>query len=308
MNDFFSPYVLLRLCFYYIITMTPNKPIVPSPICLFDYTDYRRFLEDYIQEKKTENSHFSFRYIADRLDLRSSGFILYVIQGKRRLSEELTFKICQFFKFTKKETEYFLLLVKYAHTKSFVEKQFYFDRLAAMRRVTVRCIEPQKYRYYEKWYYLAIREYVAIHRFVDQYEKLARDLTPSITPAQAAEAIHTLEELGLIRKNEQDFYERVEAVTSTGDAWQSATVHNLQQQLLDISKDALARLPKKKRDFSNLTLSMSRRTFDEARIRIEQLRAELLELARRDENPDGIYQISIQAFPLHDDFSKGGNI
>jgi uncharacterized protein (TIGR02147 family) len=266
---------------------------------VFDYIDYTEFLKDSVKSTRERKPIFSHRYIAQSLGLRSSGYFLYILQGKRKLSEELALKTAALFKLNKRETEYFILLVGYARAKSHLEKQFLFERIALARRKAPRIIEPASYNYYEKWYHLAIREYVAIHAFSDDFDGLARTLTPAITSAQAKEAVETLETIGLIAKNADGLYERADAVTTTGDTWQSETIHNLQQQLLDISKEALERLPKEQRDFSNCTVSMSLETFELVRTKIAALRAQILDLARTDTNPQAIYQINVQAFPLH---------
>jgi uncharacterized protein (TIGR02147 family) len=266
---------------------------------VFDYIDYTEFLNDAVKSTKERKPIFSQRYIAQSLGLRSSGYFLYILQGKRKLSEELALRTAQLFKLNKRETEYFLLLVSYARAKSHLEKQFLFERIALARRKAPRIVEPGQYNYYEKWYYLAIREYVALHSFSDDFEGLARGLSPSITSAQAKEAVDTLEKIGLIKRNAQGLYERAEAVTTTGNTWQSETIHNLQQQFLDISKEALECLPKEKRDFSNCTVSMSLETFEIVRKKISEVRNQILDLARTDTNPQAIYQINFQAFPLH---------
>jgi uncharacterized protein (TIGR02147 family) len=266
---------------------------------VFDYIDYTEFLNDAVKSAKERKPIFSQRYIAQSLGLRSSGYFLYILQGKRKLSEELALRTAQLFKLNKRETEYFLLLVSYARAKSHLEKQFLFERIALARRKAPRIVEPSQYNYYEKWYHLAIREYVALHSFSDDFEGLARGLSPSITSAQAKEAVDTLEKIGLIKRNALGLYERAEAVTTTGNTWQSETIHNLQQQFLDISKEALESLPKEKRDFSNCTVSMSLETFEIVRKKISEVRNQILDLARTDTNPQAIYQINFQAFPLH---------
>jgi len=266
---------------------------------VFDYIDYTEFLNDAVKSSKERKPIFSQRFIAQSLGLRSSGYFLYILQGKRKLSEELALKTACLFKLNKRETEYFLMLVSYARAKSHLEKQFLFERIALARRKAPKLVETAHYSYYEKWYYLAIREYIAIHSFTDDYDGLARSLTPAITSSQAREALDTLEKIGLVKKNAQGLYERADAVTTTGDTWQSETIHNLQQQFLDISKEALDRIPKEQRDFSNCTVSMSLETFEIVRAKIAALRAQILDLARTDAKPQAIYQINFQAFPLH---------
>ncbi len=40
---------------------------------VFEYTDYRLFLQDYYNDKKAANKAFSHRFIADRVGFKSGG-------------------------------------------------------------------------------------------------------------------------------------------------------------------------------------------------------------------------------------------
>lgn len=56
------------------------------------------------------------------------------MQGKRRLTENVALKIAEFLKFTKRESDYFILLVQYENAKRAEEKQYFFERMALLRK------------------------------------------------------------------------------------------------------------------------------------------------------------------------------
>ncbi|MBN1759192.1 MAG: TIGR02147 family protein [Chitinispirillaceae bacterium] len=91
-------------------------------------------LHQLFAECKTEKKFFSHRYLSLRIGLKSSGHILYVMQGKRRLTENVALKIAEFLKFTKRESDYFILLVQYENAKRAEEKQYFFERMALLRK------------------------------------------------------------------------------------------------------------------------------------------------------------------------------
>ena len=136
---------------------------------IYQYLDYTKWLTDVYKCRKAESAQFSHRFIAQRLGLKSSGYILYVMQGKRKLTESMAIGIAQLFKCNKAQTEYFLQLVRYAHAKSSNEKQFHFQRLISLRRKNVKTVEPQQYRFYEKWFYPVLRELIAITDFTSDF-------------------------------------------------------------------------------------------------------------------------------------------
>jgi uncharacterized protein (TIGR02147 family) len=69
---------------------------------------------------------------------------------------------------------------------------------------------------------------------------------------------------------------------------------------LDIAKDALYRFEKKDRNFSSLTLSISQNGYEKIRQKVEDLRAELVDLVKEDSGIDRVIQVNFQIFPLTD--------
>ena len=53
---------------------------------LFDYDDYRRFLQDYFDEQKKMRAVFSHRFFAAKAGFRSSSFCLNVFRGRFNLT------------------------------------------------------------------------------------------------------------------------------------------------------------------------------------------------------------------------------
>jgi uncharacterized protein (TIGR02147 family) len=265
---------------------------------IYHYLEYHKWLEVAFKEKKAEAPSFSHRFIAQRLGLKSSGYILYVMQGKRKLTETMAIGIAQIFKLTKPQTDYFLQLIRYAHAKSSQEKQFQFERLIAQRRKYVKNLEPEQYRFYEKWFYPVVREALALAPFNGDYAALAAMIIPAITPSEAEEAIGLLVGLGMIECGDDGVYHKKDAVVSTGDVWQSAIIASHQRRLLEMSAEALDAAPKPQRDISHVTVTASASTLELISQRLAHLRAEILELARSEKGPDRVLQCNFMVFPV----------
>ena len=75
---------------------------------IFEYLDYRKYLADAIKDRKGINRHFSFRFISQHLNLKSTAFMHRVVTGEKKLPESLVPKIAMLFKLDIAETEYFL--------------------------------------------------------------------------------------------------------------------------------------------------------------------------------------------------------
>ncbi len=281
-----------------------------SPILLtnvYTYLDYRKFLQDLYLEKKSKGKFFSYRYLAQKTGLKSAGFFTWVLQGKRNLSPHLVLRFAQAFKLNKQEAEYFELLVSYNQAKSHEEKKHYFDRLICLKRTSAKIVDADQYEFYERWYYSAIREWIGIQPFKDDYAKLARSLVPAIPVAEARRAVELLNRLSLIVKNADGCFVRKDSTISTGQAWRSLAIANFQSQSFDLGKQALDRFAKGERDTSTMTLSCSQATFDAMRERLKALRQEFAEMAKNDAAADRILQCNFQVFPLSKTLGPGGS-
>lgn len=266
---------------------------------IFNYLDYRKYLADALKERKEQNYHFSYRFIAQHLNLSSPGFFNWVISGKRKLPEALIPKIAILFKLDDKECAYLHLLVKYTHSVDTSEREGLFEKLSVyIKKLNKKELQPAQYQLFSKWYYLAIRELLRAFRFKDDVRALASALHPKIKTREAREAIDVLEKIGLISRDEEGFYRPVETLLTTGEVWESELISNLQIQMADLGKKAILSVPKKERDISNLTVCLSEPTMKKISDEIIALRQKVLTLSENDTDADRVYQCNIQLFPV----------
>ena len=268
-------------------------------INLFDFLDYRQYLRAVFEERKKQLPSFSHRSLARILSLKAPGHMLFIIQGKRRLTVDIARRLSVYLKLTKKELDYLLSLVQYAEAKSAAEKQWAFEELLSIRQRTASKVSPSSYRFYEKWYYSAIRASLDVEPFSGDFSSLARSLCPPISTSEAKQAMKALLELKMVKRDENGIYQTAEALISTGDSWQSAIILNVQRQFLDLAKESFDRFPKEDLDISNLTVTVSPETYDLIRKKIRELRGQIMSMACAEQNPDRVLQVNIQMFPLH---------
>ncbi|MBN1759446.1 MAG: TIGR02147 family protein [Chitinispirillaceae bacterium] len=266
---------------------------------IFNYLDYRKYLADALKERKEQNYHFSFRFIAQHLNLSSPGFFNWVISGKRKLPEALIPKIAILFKLNDKECAYLHLLVRYTHSEDAAEREELFEKLSVyIKKRTKKELPPAQYQLFSKWYYLAIRELLRAFRFRSDYKALANALHPRIKVGEAREAVEVLERIGLIKPDEQGYYHPVEALLTTGEVWESDLITTLQTSLAELGKKSILSVDKKDRDISNLTVCISVETRKRISAELAALRQKILTLSENDTDADRVYQCNIQLFPV----------
>jgi uncharacterized protein (TIGR02147 family) len=264
---------------------------------VFDYLNYQAFLRDGYAERKKQNGIFSYRFMGKILDL-DPGFVIKIFQGKVMLPERAIPAMAKLFKMSDKEAEYFDALVRYGRAKSPQETQALFESLIALRGLESRPLEPNQYDYYKKWHHSAIRALLTFWDFGGDYEALASRVHPRISVQEARESIALLEKTGIIQKNGEGRYEVLGPPITTGEKWQSTAIRNYQQASIELALQSLVQDPKDVRDISTVTVAVRFSDLEAIRARIKELRQLLMHLMTPSGEPDCVYQINFQAFPL----------
>jgi uncharacterized protein (TIGR02147 family) len=265
---------------------------------IFEYSDYRFFLHDYLLDAKSRGVRLTYEELGRKIGFTSKGFVTQIIQGKCNIPKNKIKTFGKALGLKKKEQGYFKLLVRFNQAKTHRAKNENFKKLTSLFKTRIRHIGPDKYNFYSCWYYSAIRSLLGYYPFSGDYKKLARQLTPAITPGQAKKAIELLERLSLVVKKEDGYYHLTDRILSTGDSVDSVALVNFQQSTIDLAREALERFPKKRRDSSTLTLGLSEEGYRAVVERIAVLRKELLAIARFDRRIDRVIQVNLHAFPL----------
>lgn len=267
---------------------------------IFAYLDYRQFLNDIIAERRKENAHFSLRYISQKAGIKSSGFLSMVLKGERNISEKLIIELARILKLNKKERHYFRSLVYFNQAKSHSEKSHFYQEILSLQKGPVRTVTQNQYEFYDKWYYAAIRELVAIYEITDEnHEMLNRLLKPAIKPGEVKSALEVLTRLGLVKKSKKGVYKRTDAVITSGSSVvKPFAIRNFQLATLDLAKSAYERFPRDERELSTLSMSIDKKTYSLIQKKVAKLRAEIMELARSVPEPEQVYQLNMQLFPL----------
>ncbi len=272
---------------------------------IFDYLDGVKFLRDCYEARHAVDRWFSYRYIQQKTGI-DPGFLFKVFQGKKSLPQKKVSALAEAFGLNRRETEYFKLLLLYNNAKSNEAIRVYFEKLLSYKEVTLRKVEVREYEYYTKWYYAAIRQILSYYPFSGDFEALASMSVPPITAAEAARALKLLCRLGFVKKADNGIYTVTDRFLTTGSDWHSIAVRRFQQETIMLAHQALDTVDKDLRDISTVTVTLSEDGFNEAKERIKQFRRDMLDLAKRQEQPTGAYHVNIQMIPIGRNW-KGGD-
>lgn len=263
---------------------------------IFEYIDYRKYLEDYRLARKEWDEGFTHTYICFKLGQRGSRTLYNnIVRGRKNLSAEFIKRFNMLLELNAEEAVYFRVLVLYNQSTEVQEKELYFEQLVQMNNTPKRELGEELFEFYNHWYYSSIRALLDIYDFKSNYKQLAEKLKPQITVNQAKESISLLRKLGMIDKNKDGYFKPVEKSITTGEKIDHHQVKKYQLQCLDQAKMAVMDNDPSSYKSSTLTLSISQKGFERILKRTEQYRKEVFAIVNKDEDiADRVYQVNVQ--------------
>lgn len=262
---------------------------------ILDYLDYRKWLSDELKSLKQTRPTLSQRAIQSRMGISSSGFLANVVSGRKGFTRGQAAKIAHILRFTPIESAYLDALVTFARARTVDERT---ESLEQLRALNPKRLAKRQLGFFARWYYVAIRELLNFYDFNGNYVALGRRLKPSISAAEAREAVAALEHMGLIQRNEHGQFELCDRSVSSGDEIRSAELAAFQITMMELAKDALDTVPANQRDISVLTVSIPEEAVREIKGEIQLFRKRLAAIAAKHRDPDRVYQMNFQMFPL----------
>ncbi len=266
-------------------------------IKVFDYTDYRRFLQDHYAERKANNPTFSYEVFARKAGFKSKGFIHHILSGKRNLSKNAMFAIGTAIQLDEKAFTYFQTMVTYNQAKSPAEKAFFFKKLMeASPKSIAKQLQEESYEFYSQWYNNTIRELISLIRFKEDYAFLGNLLNPPISALQAKKAVQLLLQLGLVEKTRTGYRQSHTAIT-TGDEAQAVATRDFHYQNMELATQAVDTSCQAERDLSCLIVALPTSGFEVLKTEIQTFRKRLMRMADSMTEPNRVYHINFQLFP-----------
>jgi len=266
---------------------------------IYHYTDYRQYLSECFATLKTAQRRLSYRSMAIRLGFAAPNFFKLVVDGKRNVGRESIEKIVVGLKLNKSEAEYFAYLVFFGQAKDPVEKNYYFGLIAALRaRSRSASLPSEQFDYFNKWYHPVVREIVAGQKSPVDAELLSLRLGGAVSPARIRLSVALLCRLELLVVDESGCYQQHASVLNTENELNSFAVRRYHEQVLGIAGKALHAIPPPEREIASVTAHLSKNGFERIKKRLQEFREELLQIAHDDTDPEEVYHINLQLYPV----------
>jgi uncharacterized protein (TIGR02147 family) len=289
-----------RILFVNFCSLKKMKKIVKVSIASF--LDFREYLKAMVDAARENGEPVTNRTFAQALGINSSSWLTNVLSGAKGITLETARAISDYLDHDVWERRYFEILVHFNQAKTVEKRNSYF---AALKQHLLKkgyhslyVLESDQYEFYSKWYYTAVRSLLGMFPMGDEFNRIGRMTSPSITAVQAKKSVKLLTKLGLIKKNEKGIYELTGMAITTGHDVKSLAVANFQRETMRLGIEAIDRYSQSVRDISTMSVGISEEGFNKIAVILAECRKVIADIANGDSNADRVYQINFQVFPL----------
>lgn len=266
---------------------------------VFRYLDYRAFLRDWFDARKAANPRFSHRAFVRRTGQKSPSLLADVMERRRNLTPALIPAFISAMKLERDEGRFFEKLVALDQARTPEDRNAAWEQLAATRRFReARRVEGDSFRYLSHWHYPAIRELAKRPDFQADPAWLAATLRPKVTPAQAAQALDALFELGMLVRD-GDAVVQAEGAVVTPREVVGLAVDNYHRGMLALASEGIRGFKAAERHYTGVTVCVPEALMPELKQEINAFAERLLELCDgASGDAQRVFQINLNTFPL----------
>jgi len=265
---------------------------------IFEYTDFRKFLLDRITELQAEKPQYSRSYFCQRLGLASMNYLKLLIEGKRRLTDELAIRLTEVLGLTEQETAFFRDLVVYNQARTTEAKNVALKDLRLHRRfVKVQQMTIDSFDYIADPLTLTLRELTSLPDFNEDPGWIAAHLPKPATSKQIKDSLATLLRLGMLARDQDGVLRPAAQHQDTGQQLGSVPLRSYHLNMIKLSAEAME-LPPTTRYFQGLTVSISPGAYARVVSKIQEAVEDVRRIVDEDEPSEQVYHLEVTFFPL----------
>ena len=173
----------------------------PASPRIFDYEDFRNFLQDFYAHEKTRVRGFSYAVFARRAGLSSRSHLKLVMDYGMSLSPSVLEGYLRALRLSGPEAEYFRLLTRHPRIETPSERQVFLQAIRAFRhRHNLRELSGREFSGFQaSWARLLVLSLTRIRGFRADPPWIHRKLGGRVTQGQAGHALRFLRRKGYLR-------------------------------------------------------------------------------------------------------------
>lgn len=262
-----------------------------------ELTNYRSFLRSKLVEKQKKNPGFSLRAFSRQLGIEA-GFLSYVLNGKRDISETMVGQFIEKLQLTEIEARTFQLLVLREKAKSESHRSRIDSQIqeSASGNPDHRDLSLDHFAMISEWYHFAILNLLDLVEFDWSPQNAAKSLGISVETVRLA--IERLTSLQLIEVDPMGRLRRTETYLLVEAKKPNEALRRYHEAMFKKNITALSEVDPQDRITRTQNIAFSTEQLPEARKLIDQCIRKLDKLSRSKKKSPEIYHVGFHAFPI----------
>lgn len=272
---------------------------IKTQVNIFEFDNFRDFLmiAGFPQGNYNGRSNTLQKW-ANRLGYKSPSSLNMVLKGARLPSREMQRALVKDLLLSSKEAEFFELMVEKEKCENKGKPSSdILERLNKLSGGKSSFQVPLKeFSLISKWYFIVIRQLVGTPEFIEDVDWIAKKLRKRVSGRNIQMALETLEDLGLIERDQSGELIPTSKPLRMKNGPQSAAIQSHHGGMIEQGFNAMTDLNIEKRQLSALTMKMPASRMKEAQEYLYKFLEDFDEKFFTDEASD-IYQLNLQFFP-----------
>lgn len=265
-------------------------------INVFEFTDYRDFLEAVFYERTKGNPSYTMRAFSIDLGLRPPAFN-DVLNRRYGFSRQSATKLAEKLQLDETSRDFFVSLVEVAHSRSVAGRQNARKRIAAAleSRSYLQKLSNSQFSLLKHWYAPAILEALTTGEDSVSSDKIAERF--GLSQPEVDVVISELVDGGFV-KREGGRYVRTTKFYFAESAAPQSEIRNFHIQLLGRGQEAIANQDMKTRKTLSSVFNFDETRMKEAREELERFHARFMKKYSAMEAKQSVYALTLNLFTL----------
>ena len=264
---------------------------------IFEYKDYRLYLQDYLDERKRYEK-FSWRMFCREAGFSSPNFLKQVRDGAWNLSKVKSGQVAKAMGLVEYEEEYFKQLVVFGNACDDDVKK---AALAEMQRIALahkeRVIGRDALQYYESWKYPVIRELAPLMRGAEPRD-IAEECKEYVSAEEVRDILGFLVDTGFLKKDGNNAYSQTDQTVVGSKEALSNAIRAMHKEMGNMALRAVDRYSADERFFTGITVGVDEVAYDKIVDIIKDSCKRIVAVVSANKKTNQVCRVNFQFFPV----------
>ncbi len=274
-----------------------------KPFSLFEFKTTIAVLEGYVAYRRAETPQFSLNSWTKRLGFSTSGILVNVLKGRRKIPMKIVPKFSDTMGLTGIERDYFSALVARDHvvSKGGVELERCESKIRAiLHKLTTHTVSGDEVDRFAKLGTLAVKEMIGILGQDATPERVRAGLRLKLSKDEVEQIVEDLVSLGFVTRTNEGVLQLIEMDgVETTDNVSSQAIRQFHRASLINAAETLDSVPIDRRYFASYALPVRKDSMKEAQNAIDTFVHDFVaRFVAENATGDSVYQMNVNFVPL----------